>query len=378
MNDTRIATLLPYHLVYPRLVRIGVGRFCSEHRIEHLRHYSLKAKGLRTVEELAAAGQLDGLIVFAASSRKINWLAGLKLPSVNVSARIRTPQLPQVVPDNHRMGVLGAQHLLEQGHRRLAFVSIENRFFARERQRGFVETCISHGVEPQIFKLEELLEALPELLRAKAPLAVMTAMDRIALDLVNHCLLHRIPVPEKLALASADNSDIDCLGSSVSISSVDIEGEAVGYRACSELLGLIESGKPATPYLQVKTSRVMQRDSSAPILANDDRLQRALQWLRAQALSPTNIKEIASRFKVPRRSFDRAVMRLLGRTSRQEMERLRMERARELLVKTNLPVAEIAEQVGYLRTNRFSARFTAVHGVSPRQYRRQAQGLSIH
>lgn len=202
----------------------------------------------------------------------------------------------------------------------------------------------------------------------------MTAMDSLASELVNHCLAERIAIPEKLAIVSADNSDINFLGASVSISSVDIEGEAVGYRASEVLFRLMESGDAPTLFLQVETSRLVQRESSAPILVRDDRVQRALQWLRAEALRPINIKEIASRFGVPRRSFDRAVLRLLGRTPRQELERLRMERATELLRQTSLPVADIAEQVGYLRTNRFSERFAYHHGVPPREFRKRDQG----
>jgi AraC family transcriptional regulator len=52
--------------------------------------------------------------------------------------------------------------------------------------------------------------------------------------------------------------------------------------------------------------------------------------------------------------------------------RIRMERAKELLRKTRLPIFEIADRVGYQKPSHFSARFRAVLGFSPDAYRKSA------
>jgi AraC-like DNA-binding protein len=52
--------------------------------------------------------------------------------------------------------------------------------------------------------------------------------------------------------------------------------------------------------------------------------------------------------------------------------RTRMERAKQLLRKTRLPIFEIAERVGYLKPSHFSARFHAVSGCGPDAYRKSA------
>jgi hypothetical protein len=49
--------------------------------------------------------------------------------------------------------------------------------------------------------------------------------------------------------------------------------------------------------------------------------------------------------------------------------RTRMERAKQLLRKTRLPIFEIAERVGYQKPSHFSARFRAVLGCGPAAYR---------
>jgi AraC family transcriptional regulator len=50
--------------------------------------------------------------------------------------------------------------------------------------------------------------------------------------------------------------------------------------------------------------------------------------------------------------------------------RTRMERAKELLRKTRLPISEIAERVGYQKPSHFSGRFRSVLGCSPHAYRK--------
>ena len=53
------------------------------------------------------------------------------------------------------------------------------------------------------------------------------------------------------------------------------------------------------------------------------------------------------------------------------IDKLRLNKAAELLVETNLNIAEIAEMMGYQDPFHFSRRFKAVIGFSPQQYRRE-------
>ena len=60
------------------------------------------------------------------------------------------------------------------------------------------------------------------------------------------------------------------------------------------------------------------------------------------------------------------------------VKRLRMARARQLLITSDHTVAEIAAAVGYPDPFYFSRNFSAVNGVSPRAFRARAQEESAH
>ena len=49
---------------------------------------------------------------------------------------------------------------------------------------------------------------------------------------------------------------------------------------------------------------------------------------------------------------------------------IRMERAKQLLLSTDLPVAEVSEQAGYGDYRVFTKVFKKAEGVTPSQYRR--------
>ena len=77
-------------------------------------------------------------------------------------------------------------------------------------------------------------------------------------------------------------------------------------------------------------------------------------------------------------SFDLSTSRLslsfkdkTGMTPLEYLTLLRTEKAKLLLEQTDLPIREIAEQVGYYDSGSFIRRFKQLTGVTPLQYRHQ-------
>lgn len=83
--------------------------------------------------------------------------------------------------------------------------------------------------------------------------------------------------------------------------------------------------------------------------------------------------QIASRFGLHRRTFDRHLARS-GVRFQQLIDETRFELARQLLKDTRLEVSEIAGLLGYASPPVFSRAFHRWSGVSPAQWREAAQG----
>jgi LacI family transcriptional regulator len=68
--------------------------------------------------------------------------------------------------------------------------------------------------------------------------------------------------------------------------------------------------------------------------------------------------------------LERRFVRLLGRTPKQEILRVQLARAKDLLTQTNLPLAIVAEKSGFRSSGYFCEVFHRRVGSTPGAYRR--------
>jgi LacI family transcriptional regulator len=68
-------------------------------------------------------------------------------------------------------------------------------------------------------------------------------------------------------------------------------------------------------------------------------------------------------------------MEHLGRTPGQELQRVRIERAKRLLRESGYKLEVLSNMCGYQSANSFCIAFKQATGMSPKQYRDQARTL---
>ncbi len=100
-----------------------------------------------------------------------------------------------------------------------------------------------------------------------------------------------------------------------------------------------------------------------------DPVRSALEIIHRNYGNELNIKELADSLFLDSAYFSRLFKRQTGSSPKQYLLKIRMERARELLVTTDHPVKEIAATVGYHDALYFSRLFYQTEGVSPSKYR---------
>ncbi len=84
------------------------------------------------------------------------------------------------------------------------------------------------------------------------------------------------------------------------------------------------------------------------------------------------IPDLSSQFHVSPTLLKSCFRQLYGRPLHTCLRQHRLRRGAELLRSTSLPIAEVAAQVGYGSVSQFGAAFRQEFGVSPSQYRKQA------
>lgn len=87
------------------------------------------------------------------------------------------------------------------------------------------------------------------------------------------------------------------------------------------------------------------------------------------------LHDIAARFFLSREYISRKFKQAMGENLSDYIERIRMDKAKLLLLNPGLRIAKIAEMVGYRDDKYFSKVFKKLEGLSPNEYRR-AQGGS--
>jgi AraC family transcriptional regulator len=111
---------------------------------------------------------------------------------------------------------------------------------------------------------------------------------------------------------------------------------------------------------------------SGPLRLTDDQLRTAIDYIHDHIRESLELGSIARAAGLSAFHFARLFKAATGNTPFQFVTRARMERAKQLLRKTRLPILEIAGRVGYQKPSHFSARFGAMVGCGPDAYRKSA------
>jgi AraC-like DNA-binding protein len=100
-------------------------------------------------------------------------------------------------------------------------------------------------------------------------------------------------------------------------------------------------------------------------------IARVQDHVRAHLAAPVNLPALAALAGYSTSHFSARFRTLTGFSVTEYVKRLRMARARQLLLTSDHRVAEIAAAVGYPDPYYFSRHFTAVNGMNPSEFRRR-------
>lgn len=100
-------------------------------------------------------------------------------------------------------------------------------------------------------------------------------------------------------------------------------------------------------------------------------INKALQLIHEQSDLPWTLQRLAQEVGLSRAVFANRFNELVGMPPKSYLTTWRMEKAADLLTHSNLPLNDIASEVGYASDTAFNRAFKRTFGESPHQYRNQ-------
>lgn len=331
------------------------------------------------------SGPWQGLILMVKMSENLPLLRqplrAMRRPFVLLCAEGFTFRCQQVREDNYAVGRLAAEYLLGRQFRRFAVVAQNMDAGYAERLRGFQETLSHHNVTlrriilqearlhtPRVAWREFLMKNLRE---AEKPLAVFALDDLVGQSVLFYCDEEKILVPEEVAVLGVGNDPTICNYTESPLSSVDTNGERIGWAAAELLHGMILGKAPTDEPVIIAPLGVVERRSTEIVASNDLFAMRVLRSVWDELHEPVKPAHIARSFGLTRWNLDRLFVSAFGCTVKKEQTRLRMLRIKELLATTDMNAKEIAEAVGFRTLPHMCRIFLREEKMTMKQYCRQ-------
>lgn len=364
----RIHLFLSLSFHWNRELLPGIARFARNQGDWELRRLPAMAKGKVNCESEGVIG-----IFSKTDEEACAELRAAGIPLVGVSGYDPIATIPLVNHDDFAIGRMAARYLAQTPVRDFAVVTIPQARNAVQREQGFRDELKRMGIDRPVHAIPVNQNLKDSLSQLSPPTAVFAVNDQRAFHFAQTAGAAGFRIPSDFLVLGVDNDPVFCDLSPVPLSSVRLRFEQAGWEAASMLHQLIEGKVPEHPVVALPPKDIEVRRSTEYLIVEDVLVRRAIALMKERMGTLEGFNELAQALGVSRRHleyrFSAATDSSLGKTLR----RLRMERARQLLISRPMRIQEIADAVGIGDVNRFSTYFRKSYGMPPSAYRTQTR-----
>ncbi len=377
-----VALIIDASNPYDRAIIEGVT-----HYIRDKAHWSLYLEEDRW-QKLPDMGKWAGHGVIANfDDRKVaNALHRLKAPVVGFGGGggwyKPSSRIPYFLTDQEKVVNLAITHLLERGFRNLAYCGFPNtriNEWSRARGNAFRNQVRAKCIECRTYigrhrtarNWTELQEHLAAWLTSlPKPVGIVACDDVRARHILEACILAKLDVPNEVAVVGVDNDEMLCELTTPTLSSVQHDNRRIGYEAAQMLDELMAGHQPKRLIHKIDPLGVIARRSTDTLAIDDVDVVNALQYIRENASREIHVPDVADAIHVSRSTLDRKFKTLVGRSARDEIERVRLNQAQRLLSTTDMNLKQIASQAGFRSVAYMTTLFRTRIGHTPADLRK--------
>ncbi|MBC2607649.1 AraC family transcriptional regulator [Pelagicoccus albus] len=379
MKNKRIAILVETSLNSGRQIVRGISRFARERNDWSIFYLTgqLGAMAFDPLEEW----QGDGIIARIANTELYRNVQTCDVPTVDVLGNVPDSSYPVVRCDENAISTLVGNHFHNRGFKHVAFFGLADELWSLSRRQELSSYCrellgteldalefehserSSQNWNSYIIKIQNWIESLPK------PVGIMVASDQFGPDILAACHASGLSVPDQISLVGVDNDQPFCEICQPQLSSVEPNHELVGYEAAALLDAMLEGKQPEQRVTEVPPTILHVRQSSDATAIEDPALAKALLFIRNNACEPISVEEIAKAAGVSRSVLQRRFKTSLNQTILESILAVRINRAKEMLATTSLPLPDVAERCGFRHQEYLGFVFKKRIGITPGRYR---------
>lgn len=284
-----------------------------------------------------------------------------------------------VYSDAKSIAQCAARELLALNTASYAYVPFtDNLRWSVERGREFTAALRFNRIRCHIFRKGRsevsddayLHELDPWIRELPKPAALFAANDYVGELVIGSARKNGFVVPDDIAVMGVDNDEDICLRCTPSLSSIKPDHERAGYLAATLLRDFIRHPRKPPKSQTFGALAVFHRSSTRALRRHDERTVKIVEIVRKQAASGITVEQLARDFGVTRRLIEMRFREATGHSIRNEIQSIRLERAKILLTQGKVRLSKIAATAGYPSVQAFRKTFTAATGKSPLNWRK--------
>jgi LacI family transcriptional regulator len=379
MPDKHVALLIETSRAYGRGLLRGITRYLREHAPWSI---YFEPRGLAdSPPRWLRSWRGDGILARVNDRQTAAIIKKSGIPALDLLAALPDFGMPAIGIDNQTVVRRAIDHFLDRGFTRFAFCGYPSGVsrWMDMRCRLFADAVAELDRPCDIFTGRSRRRASWEqeqqdltrwVRRLKKPVAVMACNDDRGQQLLDACRRAGARVPDDVSVLGVDNDEFICGLATPPLSSIDIDLDGIGYRAAELLDRLMHGKKPPPGPVLLPAGDVITRQSTDGLAIDDFELSGVVRYLRQHACDPVRMRDVTEATGMERRTLERKMKAIFGRSPKEELLRIQIDEAKRLLVTTQLSVKAIALRTGFANSRYFSNVFRRRVGAPPGQFRR--------
>ena len=279
---------------------------------------------------------------------------------------------------------MAAEHLLARGFRRFGILGYQAERATQRMRQSFRAALAEHGFSVTSYSASLRMNSSriqwkrdSERIRKwieswDLPIGIACVYDQPAQTLANIARVDfGIDIPHELALIGVGNEKSRCDQPTLQLSSIETNCRHIG-RAASDLLESLLNGEaPPDEPIWLPPSELVARQSTDVIAVEDQTLAASLRYIAENCHRPIQVTDVAEAMAMSLRSLQQRFGDKLGRSISSQIEHMRVQRLKRLMLHSEEPIKSLARQCGFTSMNTVHRAFLRTEGVPPSQFREE-------